>query len=146
MANRHVARVLGAELAEDRIGLTHLLFALEQFFVGRAHVAGARRADRDHVVEAEGFGLRVRAGVEHARDVAVDVVDDRGAAARRRGEFDQLDAELVGQKHRRVEEFFARLFGHAAGEEPVALAISRERVFLCESRACSSGRSVVDMS
>ena len=52
------------------------------------------------VVQAERFGLRVGAGVEHARDVAVHVVDDRGAAARRRGELDQFDAELVGKQHR----------------------------------------------
>ena len=128
VAHRHVAVVLRAELAEDRVGLIHVLFALEQFFVGRAHVAGAGRADRDHVVEAERFGLRVGARVEHARDVAIDVVDDRGAAARRRGEFDQFDAELLGQQHRRVEEFLARLFGDAAREEAVALAHSREWV------------------
>ena len=122
MAHRHAAVVLGAELAQDRVGLAHVLFALEQLFVRRAHVAGAGRADRDHVVEAERFGLRVGAGVEHARDVAVGVVEDRGAAARGRGELDQLDAELVGEEHRRVEQFLARLFGDAAGEEAVALA------------------------
>ena len=134
MAHRHVAFVLRAELAEDRVGLAHVRFALEQFFVRRAHVAGARRADRDHVVEAERFGLRVRAGVEHARDVAVRVVEDRGAAARCRGQLDELDAEFVGQQHRRVEELFARFFGDAAREKPV-LAHLRRLGLPLESRA-----------
>ena len=81
MAHHHRAVVLGAELAEDRVGLTHVTFVLEQFLVGRAHVPGAGRADGDHVVEAERLGLRVGAGIEHARDVAVGVVEHRGAAA-----------------------------------------------------------------
>jgi hypothetical protein len=82
VAHHHAAVVLRAELPEDRVRLAHVGFGLEQLFVRRAHVAGAGRADRDHVVEAERFRLRVRAGVEDAGDVAVRVVEHRGAAAR----------------------------------------------------------------
>ena len=130
MAHHHAAVVLGAELAEDRVGLAHVRRGLEQLFVRRAHVAGAGRADRDHVVETERFGLRVGAGVEDARDVAVRVVEDRGAAARGGGELDQLDAELLGEEHRRGEELLARFFGDAAREEAVLAHLRRLGVAL----------------
>ena len=81
MTDRDAAFVLCAELAQDRIGLRHVRFGFEQLFICRAHVAGARRADRDHIIEAESFGLRVRARVEHARDVAVGIVEHRCTAA-----------------------------------------------------------------
>src|SRR5271166_2086485 len=40
-------------------------------------------------------------------------------------QVDQLDAEFVGQQHRRVEELRARLLGDTAREKAVALHLGR---------------------
>src|SRR5581483_271598 len=61
-------------------------------------------------------------------DVAVRVVQHRRAAARRGSQLDELDPELVGQEHRRVEQLLARLFRDAAREEPVLAHLRRFRL------------------
>src|SRR5271155_401957 len=132
VADRDRALVRSVELTEDGVRLLELVLFFEQFFVGRTHVAGAGRADRDDVVKAEGLRLRVGARIEYARHVAVDVVEHRSSAARSCREFDQFDAEFVGQEQCRIEELRTGLFGDAAREEAVTLCFRGFRATLLD--------------